>query len=231
MKAKIGGVCKNATFESRDAVCPHCGLECRVRQGNGVYECPGCDEPFEVDLWTVPHVHQPDGITCGWATAKWLLSAFGCKVPSDRMLEKELHVRMGKDGVTGAVTSGINRVIRGIGSRWNWQGIPEDGGGTLPTNLVATLWKHGLRPVFPGFTGLWNFSDYKDYMESVFARHGRFAMFYKNSVNWHWIGIEKFGRGVRAMDPTNWTYVPFSSHEVIRSKRVSVACMIGFVRA
>ncbi len=216
---------------TRDAKCPDCGTECTVREGNGVYECPECGESFEVDLWSVPHVRQPDGITCGWATAKWMLSAFGCKAPSDRTLERELHVRMGRDGVTGAATSAINWVVRGIGSQWGWQGIPEDGGGTLPTNLVATLWKHGLRPVFPGFGGLWNYSAYKDYMEDVFARHGRFAMFYRTPTYWHWIGIEKFGRTVRAMDPSDPGYVPFSRHEVIRSRRISVACMIGFVRA
>ena len=231
MKAKKHVRSKNATFESRDAACPHCGLECRVLQGNGVYECPGCGKSFEVDLWTVPHVHQPDGITCGWATAKWMLSAFGYKVPADRTLERELHVRMAQDGITGAFTKRINWVVRGIGSRWDWEGIPEDEGGTLPTNLVATLWKHGLRPVFPGFGGLLNYSDYKDYMAEVFARHGRFAMFYKTPEYWHWIGIERFGRTVRAMDPGAWGYTPFSRHEVIRSRRVSVACMIGFVRA
>ena len=68
-------------------------------------------------------------------------------------------------------------------------------------------------------------------MAEVFARHGRFAMFYKTPEYWHWIGIEKFGRTVRAMDPGDWGYTPFSRHEVIRSRRVSVACMIGFVRA
>ena len=228
-KNRIGSSKPN--FAPRDAECPHCGTECEVCEGNGVYECPECGEEFEVDLWTVPHVHQPDGITCGWATTKWLLSAFGCKVPSDRTLERELHVRMAQDGITGAFTKGINWVIRGIGSRWDWEGIPEDEGGTLPTNLVATLWKHGLRPVFPGFGGLWNYSDYKDYMAEVFARHGRFAMFYKTPEYWHWIGIERFGRTVRAMDPGDWGYTPFSRHEVIRSRRVSVACMIGFVRA
>lgn len=222
---------RKPNFAPRDAECPHCGQECEVREGNGVYECPECGETFEVDLWEAKHVHQPDGITCGWATTKWLLSAFGCKVPSDRTLERELHVRMAQDGITGAFTKGINWVVRGIGSRWDWEGIPEDEGGTLPTNLVATLWSHGLRPVFPGFAGLWNFSDYKDYMEDVFARHGRFAMFYKTPEYWHWIGIEKFGRTVRAMDPGDWGYTPFSRHEVIRSRRVSVSCMIGFVRA
>ncbi len=231
MSTRKTPVSKTRTFESRDAECTHCGQECTVREGNGVYECPECGETFEVDLWEAKHVHQPDGITCGWATAKWLLSAFGCKVPSDRKLERELHVRMAQDGITGAFTKGINWVIRGIGSRWDWEGIPEDEGGTLPTNLVATLWKHGLRPVFPGFGGLWNYSDYKDYMAEVFARHGRFAMFYKTPEYWHWIGIERFGRTVRAMDPGDWGYTPFSRHEVIRSRRVSVACMIGFVRA
>ena len=67
--------------KGKDAECPHCGTECEVREGNGVYECPECGESFEVDLWSVPHVMQPDGITCGWATAKWMLSAFGCKMP------------------------------------------------------------------------------------------------------------------------------------------------------
>ena len=41
-------------------------------------------------------VHQPDGVSCGWATTKWLLSAFGLEVPSDRKLERELHVRKGR---------------------------------------------------------------------------------------------------------------------------------------
>ena len=231
MPAKKSVARAGKKLDTRDAECPTCGTECEVHEGNGVYECPSCGERFEVDLWSAPHVMQPDGITCGWATAKWMLSAFGCKVPSDRKLERELHVRMGKDGITGALTSGINWVIRGIGRRWDWQGIPENGGGTLPTNMVSTLWKHGLRPVFPGVGGLWNYSDYKDYMEDVFARHGRFAMFYKTPNYWHWIGIEKFGRTVRAMDPGHYVYTPFSRHEAIRSKKVSVACMIGFVRA
>lgn len=47
----------------------------------------------------------------------------------------------------------------------------------------------------------------------------------------HWIGIEKFNGKVRVMDPMGYDYSPFSRHEAIRGKRISMCCMIGFVRA
>ena len=53
---------KNRSIPPRDEECPHCGTECEVREGNGVYECPECGETFEVDLREAKHVHQPDGI-------------------------------------------------------------------------------------------------------------------------------------------------------------------------
>ena len=77
-------------------ICPHCGEDFDVKE-NGRYICPACEECVDVDDWfDTPHVMQPDGVTCGWATTKWLLSAFGLEVPSDRQLERELHVRKGR---------------------------------------------------------------------------------------------------------------------------------------
>ena len=104
-------------------------------------------------------------------------------------------------------------------------------GGTLPTALVATLWRRGLEPVFPGLGGLIDYSSYEDYMKDVFARHGRFAMFYVKPEYAHWIGIEKFKGRIRVMDPSNLGYTSFRQHEAIRSKKIAASCMIGFVRA
>lgn len=223
-------------------ICPHCEEDFDVHS-NGRYVCPECENYVDVDDWfDTPHVHQPDLQTCGWATTKWLLSAFGCEMPSNKQLERELHVRKGSEGLSGAIVNGFNSLVQAMGKRWNWQGInPEGMNGTLPPALIATLMRHGLKPVFPGFGGLLHYSDYKDYMKDVFARQGRFALVYVNTVKdeelerdvtyAHWIGIEKFKGRIRAMDPMGYDYSPFSRHEAIRSKRIRACCMIGFVRA
>ena len=213
-------------------ICPHCGEDFDVK-GNGRYICPECENYVDVnDLFDTPHVHQPDGSTCGWATTKWLLSAFGCDMPTNKQLERELHVRKSRDGLSGAIVKGFNSLVQTIGKRWDLQGIDSDTiDGTLPAALVATLYRHGLKPVFPGFGGLAAYSDYKDYMKDVFARQGRFALFYVTPEYAHWIGIEKFKNRVRVMDPMDFEYSPFSKHEAIRGKRIRVCCMIGFVRA
>ena len=217
-----------ARKKSITIVCPHCGEDFDVTE-NGRYICPECENYVDVDLFDTPHVHQPDGDTCGWATTKWLLSAFGCKVPSDKQLLKELHVKKGTEGISGAIVQGFNSLVQTIGKRWKWQGI--DVNGTLPPALIATLMRHGLKPVFPGFGGLVAYSDYKEYMEDVFSRNGRFALFYVKPEYAHWIGIDKFNGKKRVMDPMDFDYSPFSKNEALRSKRVRVCCMIGFVRA
>ena len=209
-------------------ICPHCGENFDVTE-NGRYICPECENYVDVDLFDTPHVHQPDGDTCGWATTKWLLSAFGCKVPSDKQLLKELHVKKGTEGISGAIIQGFNSLVQTIGKRWKWQGI--DVNGTLPPALIATLMRHGLKPVFPGFGGLVAYSDYKEYMEDVFSRDGRFALFYVKPEYAHWIGIDKFNGKKRVMDPMDFDYSPLSKNEALRSKRIRVCCMIGFVRA
>lgn len=224
-----------ARRETETVVCPHCDTECLVSE-NGRYECPNCTGQFDVDWFDTPHVHQPDLQTCGWATTKWLLSAFGCEMPSNKQLERELHVRKGRDGLSGALLKAYNYFIEAFGKKWNWQKIDsQDISGTLPTDLVATLNRHGLKPVFPGIRELLRYSDYKNYMKEVFAQQGRFALFYVNTTRdgsyAHWIGIEKFKNRVRVMDPMDYDYSPFSKHEAIRSKRIRACCMIGFVRA
>lgn len=217
------------------AICPHCGEDFDVKE-NGRYVCPECENYVDVDDWfDTPHVHQPDGDTCGWATTKWLLAAFGCEVPSDRALERELHVRKTTEGVFGAVVQSLNAAIRAVGRKWDWEGIRSGSiDGTWPLAVVAAAWRRGLRPVFPGVSGLIHYSEYRSYMEDVFARHGRFAMCYVNTPGGvtyaHWIGIEKFKGRVRVMDPCDFDYSPLSRHEAIRGRRVSIACMIGFVR-
>lgn len=62
-------------------------------------------------------------------------------------------------------------------------------------------------------------------------RHGRFAMFYVKPEYAHWIGIEKFKGRIRVMDPGDFAYTSFARHEAIRSRKIAVSCMIGFVRA
>ena len=236
MKTRTIKPVPKASRKTLTAICPHCGEAFEVWK-NGRYICPECENYVDVDDWfATPHVHQPDMQTCGWATTKWLLSAFGCDVPSNRQLERELHVRKSRDGLSGAIVKGFNSLVKTIGKRWKWQGIDSDAiDGTLPTALIATLYRHGLKPVFPGFDGLVDYSDYKDYMEDVFARHGRFALVYVNTNEYgtyaHWIGIEKFKGRKHIMDPGNHDYSPFSKHEALRGKRISMCCMIGFVRA
>ena len=219
---------RKARRKTITVICPHCGEDFDVTE-NGRYICPECENYVDVDLFDTPHVHQPDGDTCGWATTKWLLSAFGCKVPSDKQLLKELHVKKGTEGISGAIVQGFNSLVQTIGKRWAWQGI--DINGTLPPALIATLVRHGLRPVFPGFGGLVAYSDYKDYMEDVFSHDGRFALFYVKPEYPHWIGIDKFNGKKRVMDPMDFDYSPLSKHEALHSKRIRVCCMIGFVRA
>ena len=221
-----------SNLKVRTVICPHCGEDFDVRE-NGRYVCPECENCVDVDDWfDTPHVMQPDGVTCGWATTKWLLSAFGLEVPSDRQLERELHVRKGREGLSGALVQGFNALVRTVGKKWDWRGVDADAiGGTLPTALVATLWRRGLEPVFPGLGGLIDYSSYEDYMKDVFARHGRFAMFYVKPEYAHWIGIEKFKGRIRVMDPSNLGYTSFRQHEAIRSKKIAASCMIGFVRA
>lgn len=41
----------------------------------------------------------------------------------------------------------------------------------------------------------------------------------------------KFKGKIRVMDPSNLGYTPFRRHEAIRSNKIAVSCMIGFVRA
>lgn len=228
-----------ASRKTLTAICPHCGEDFEVWK-NCRYICPECENYVDVDDWfDTPHVSQPDRETCGWATTKWLLSAFGCDMPTNRQLERELHVRKGTEGLSGAIVKGFNSLVQAIGKQWKWQGI--DINGTLPPALIATLMRRGLKPVFPGLGGLIAYSNYKDYMKDVFAHHGRFALVYRNTVKdeernrdvtyAHWIGIEKFKNKVRVMDPDQPDYSPFSKHEAIRGKRISMCCMIGFVRA
>ncbi len=222
---------RKARRKTITVICPHCGEDFDVTE-NGRYICPECENYVDVDLFDTPHVHQPDLQTCGWATTKWLLSAFGCEVPTDEQLERELHVRKGSSGISGAIVQGFNSLVQMIGARWDWNGIdPDDIAGTLPAALVATLMRHGLKPVFPGFGGLIAYSDYKDNMEDVFSRDGRFALFYVKPEYAHWIGIDKFNGKKRVMDPMDFDYSPLSKHEALRSKRIRVCCMIGFVRA
>ena len=85
--------------------------------------------------------------------------------------------------------------------------------------------------MFPDLGGLIDYSSYEDYMKDVFARRGRFAMFYVKPEYAHWIGIEKFKGRIRVMDPAGFAYTPFSRHEAIRSKKIVASCMIGFVRS
>ena len=213
-------------------ICPHCGEDFDVHS-NGRYICPECENYVDVnDLFDTPHVHQPDLQTCGWATTKWLLSAFGCDMPTNKQLERELHVRKGRDGLSGALLKAYNYFIDVFGKKWKWKKIDSQNiSGTLPTDLVATLNRHGLKPVFPGIRELLRYSDYKNYMKEVFDQQGRFALFYATPEYAHWIGIEKFKNRVRVMDPMDFEYSPFSKHETIRGKRISMCCMIGFVRA
>ena len=226
-----------ASRKTITVICPHCGEDFDVHS-NGRYICPECDNYVDVnDLFDTPYVHQPDLQTCGWATTKWLLSTFGCEVPTNKRLERELHVKKGTEGLSGAILSGFNSLVQAIGKRWDWRGInPDNINGTLPPALIATLMRRGLKPVFPGLGGLIAYSNYKDYMKDVFAQQGRFALFYVNTTRdgrmyAHWIGIEKFKNRVRVMDPMDYEYSPFSKHEAIRGKRIKVCCMIGFVRA
>ena len=225
-----------ASRKTITVICPHCGVDFDINE-NGRYICPECENYVDVnDLFDTPHVHQPDLQTCGWATTKWLLSAFGCDMPTNKQLERELHVRKGRDGLSGALLKAYNYFIDVFGKKWKWKKIDSQNiSGTLPTDLVATLNRHGLKPVFPGIGELLRYSDYKNYMKEVFAQQGRFALFYVNTCSAgtyaHWIGIEKFKNKVRVMDPMDFEYSPFSKHETIRGKRIRMCCMIGFVRA
>ena len=79
---------KNNRFDT--ALCPHCGTENLVRE-NGRYVCNGCEGLFDVDWFHVSAVRQPDGVSCGWATTKWLLQSFGVLDVTDKQLRAELN--------------------------------------------------------------------------------------------------------------------------------------------
>ncbi len=96
--------------ETETVICPHCGEDFDVYE-NGRYICPECENLVDIDDWfDTPHVHQPDLQTCGWATSKWLLSAFGLELPTNQQLEHELHVRKGCHGLSGTLVKAFRRV-------------------------------------------------------------------------------------------------------------------------
>ena len=113
-------------------------------------------------------VRQPDGVSCGWATTKWLLDSFGALDVTDSQLRTELNT----DAERG-VRAWWNRriapfVSRKFGKDW------EAGEGTLPMAIFSALRKRGI--VLKNPVRLERFSNFTAYLYDTFRKGGRAAI-------------------------------------------------------
>lgn len=150
----------------------------------------------------VPAVRQPDGVSCGWATTKWLLNSFGVLDVTDKQLREELNTD----------------AERGIRAWWNRRIAPfirtkfgkdlEAGEGTLPMAIFSALRKRGI--VLKNPVRLERFSKYTDYLYDTFREGGRAAiLLWRMDGFLHWMGVDRQQGVIRIMDPNGGRYVPF----------------------
>ena len=152
-----------------------------------------------------PGVHavlQPDGVSCGWATTKWLLDSFGVLDVTDRQLRTELNTDAER-GVRAWWNSRIASFVnRKFGKDW------EAGEGTLPMAIFSALRKRGI--VLKNPVRLERFSNFTDYLYDTFREGGRAAiLLWRMDGLLHWMGVDRQKGAIRIMDPARGRYVPF----------------------
>ena len=150
----------------------------------------------------VPAVRQPDGVSCGWATTKWLLDSFGVLDVTDRQLRAELNT----DAEHGVRAWWNRRIAPFVGRKFgkDW----EAGEGTLPMAIFSALRKRGI--VLKNPVRLERFSNFTDYLYDTFREGGRAAiLLWRMDGLLHWMGVDRQKGAIRIMDPARGRYVPF----------------------
>ena len=148
-------------------------------------------------------VHQPDGVSCGWATTKWLLQSFGVLDVTDKQLRNELNT----DAERG-IRAWWNRRIAAFVRKKFGKDL-ELSEGTLPMAIYSALRKRGI--VLKNPIRLERFSNYTDYLNDTFRAGGRAAilLWRWNDGLMHWMGVIRQKSQIKIMDPARGRYVSF----------------------
>ena len=222
---------KPASIAHRDTkavACPHCGAEVAVYR-NGKKMCHECGKTFSVKgLGTgtvilgrgeIAPVQQPDGVSCGWATTKWVLQFFGALDVSSKKLREELNT----DAKRG-VRAWLRKL--GLGDTLITQK------GTLPKPIFDALSRRGITMKNP--VRLESPMEYTDYLNETFDEGGCAIMLLSNTSILHWMGVDRVSRSrFRLMDPASGGYFPFAKHiDTYRRQYGSTTSFLvfGFVR-
>ena len=209
-------------------ICPHCGAEVAVYR-NGKKMCHECGKTFSVKgLGTgtvvvrngdVAPVQQPDGVSCGWATTKWVLQFFGALDVSGKKLREELNTD---------AKHGVRAWLRKLGLGDTLITLK----GTLPKPIFDALSRRGIKMKNP--VRLESPMEYTDYLNETFDDGGCAIMLLANTSILHWMGIDRVARSrFRLMDPSYGDYFPFAKHiDAYRKQYKNPAFVVfGFVRA
>lgn len=217
-----------ARRKTETVVCPHCGAEVSVYR-NGKKTCFECGKIFSVrGLGTgsivvingvVAPVQQPEGVSCGWATTKWVLQYFGALDVSGKKLREELNTD---------AREGFRDWLRklGLGNTLIAQK------GTMPKPIFDALSRRGIKMKNP--VRLESPLEYTDYLNETFDEGGCAIMLLANTSILHWMGIDRVARSrFRLMDPSYGDYFPFAKHiDAYRKQYKNPAFVVfGFVRA
>lgn len=217
-----------ASRKTMSVTCPHCGAEASVYR-NGKKMCHDCGETFSVKgigtgtvvvrKGDVAPVQQPDGVSCGWATTKWVLQYFGALDVSGKKLREELNTD---------AREGFRDWLRKLGLDNTW--ITQKG--TMPKAIFDALSRRGIKMKNP--MRLESPMAYIDYLNETFDEGGCAIMFLANTSILHWMGIDRVSRSrFRLMDPSYGEYFPFAKHvDNYRRQYGSTTSflVIGFVR-
>lgn len=173
----------------------------------------------------VPAVRQPDGVSCGWATTKWLLNSFGVLDVTDRQLRTELNT----DAERGVRAWWNRRIAPFIGRKFgkDW----ESGDGTLPMAIFSALRKRGI--VLKNPVRLESPLEFTDYLNDTFRAGGRAAILIWRGIDFmHWMGAMRDKGHIRIMDPATGTYEPFirGLRRYKQGKQQPHFLVFGFVR-
>ncbi|MBP5545585.1 MAG: hypothetical protein ILM98_16055 [Kiritimatiellae bacterium] len=219
---------RKAQRKTITVICPHCGAGVSVYR-NGKKLCHECGKTFSVKghgtgtvilgRGEVAPVQQPEGVSCGWATTKWVLQFFGVLDISDRKLREELNT----DAKHG-VRAWLRKV--GLGNTLITQK------GTLPKAIFDALSRRGIKMKNP--VRLESPLEYTDYLNETFDEGGCAIMLLANTSILHWMGIDRVARSrFRLMDPSYGDYFPFAKHiDAYRKQYKNTAFVVfGFVRA
>ena len=148
-------------------------------------------------------VHQPDSVSCGWATTKWLLQSFNVLDVTDKQLRAELNT----DAERG-IHAWWNRRIAAFVRKKFGKDL-ELSEGTLPMAIYSALRKRGI--VLKNPVRLERFSNYTDYLNDTFRAGGRAAilLWRWNDGLMHWMGVIRQKSQIKIMDPARGRYVSF----------------------